>query len=504
MNIFSSKQVKIIDNYTINAEPIDSVNLMERASINCANWISHKYNTNSKILVFAGCGNNGGDGMAIARLLSNQNYHVELYLIRVNPTLSNDAQINLSRFQKTNPERFHEITHCSQLPNLNNTDIIVDAIFGSGLSRPLSGLALETIEYLNKSKCIKIAIDIPTGMPSEGIASNNGAFKANHTLTFQFPFLSFAFHENHPFIGQWQVLDIKLMIPDSEYPNIFFTDFNDIHLKERKEFSHKGSFGHALIMAGSKGMAGAAILSAKSCLMSGCGLVTCYVPSSISDLIQISFPEAIVKSDSNTNYLSTLPDLTKYKAIAIGPGIEQQILTEVVVRELLEISTVPLVIDADALNIISSNPDLLQKLPQNTIITPHPREFERLFGSSENSYECFLKQIRKAVDLKIIIVLKGRYTCIALPNGKAWFNTSGNNGMATGGSGDVLTGIITSLLAQGYEPSDAAITGVYIHGLAADIAVEKIAHESLIASNIINNISNAFIKIKSNTSNNND
>ena len=501
MKIFSGKQVKSIDNFTIANEPISSVNLMERAAIHCSLWICNHFDSRKKVLIFAGCGNNGGDGLAIARLLIENSFQVEVFLIKTAKNLSDDAQINFIRLQKSAPNIIHEITDIKQLPTIDSNNIVVDAIFGSGLSRPLTGLTEEIVNYLNISNACKIAIDIPSGMPTDGLANNNSVFKAQHTLTFQFPFLSFFFHENSEYIGKWHVIDINIMIPGNEESNIYFTEQADIKIKKRPEFGHKGTFGHALIIAGSKGMAGAAILSTKACLKSGCGMVTSHVPSSITDLMHVSFPETIVNIDISDDYISTLPELDKYKAVAIGPGLGQHINTALLIYELLQQVKIPLIIDADALNIIAANPHFFKVLPKDTIITPHPGEFDRLFGSSENSFERFQKQVLKAQELGIIIVLKGRYTCIALPNGKAWFNSTGNNGMATAGSGDVLTGVIVSLLAQGYESSVAAINGVFIHGLAADIAVEYIAHESLVASNIIDYISNAFIKIKTNKNN---
>jgi hydroxyethylthiazole kinase-like uncharacterized protein yjeF len=499
MKIFSSIQTKNIDKHTINFEPISSINLMERASIECVNWICRNYNSDHKVKVFAGCGNNGGDGLAIARLLLDCNFQVEIFLIKFTDNISEDAQINLLRLKKTHDGNIHEITKHNQYPTISPNDLIIDALVGSGLSRPLTGLLQETVTFLNQQKAHKISIDIPSGLPCEGIASENNAFKAQHTLTFEYPFLSFYFPENSPFIGKYHILDIKLSIPESEKSNITVSEYTDIKLKTRDEFSHKGTFGHALIMAGSKGMAGAAVLASKACLKSGCGLVTSYGPSVLANIIHTSFPEAIVISDPDPDHLSKLPNLNKYNALAIGPGLGTHEEIENILHQIFQHTNIPLVIDADALNAIAKKPKLLEEIPKNTIITPHPGEFDRLFGSSENTFERYKKQVLKAQELNIIIILKGRYTSIALPNGHSWFNTTGNNGMASGGSGDVLTGILASLLAQGYSPEKAAITGVFLHGLAGDIAVESIEPESLIASNIIDNISNAIKRIRLNT-----
>ena len=498
MKLFTSEQLKLVDKYTIENEPISSINLMERAAIQCAGWLTNKFSRNTTIKIFAGPGNNGGDGLAIARLIKQNDYKVEVYMVKISDRLSVEASQNLELLMNNSNVHALDIASVKALPQINTDDVVIDAIFGSGLSRPLEGLAAETIEYLNRCPGHKIAIDIPSGLPGEGIAKGSAVFMAHDTLTFQFPFLSFLFAENSEYVGNWHVLNIGLHpgIINQTHSAFHLTEIHELTIKKRPEFGHKGTFGHALLIAGSSGMAGAAVLSSMACLRTGCGLVTAHVPKDIANIIHISFPESLVSNDLSNKHFTSLPDLSKYSAIGIGPGIGTAKESVKAFRELLEKCDKPLVIDADALNILSLDKTLIKILPKDSILTPHPGEFDRLFGKSVNSFERLSRQIDKATELSVCIILKGHYSSITLPDGSCYFNTTGNSGMATGGSGDVLTGIILSLLAQGYSAKLAAINGVFIHGMAGDIAAEDSGMETLIASDIINNIGKAFIQIK--------
>ncbi len=498
MKIFTSNQVKEIDRYTIENEPVSSISLMHRAAMQCALWLMKRYNRNVKFKIFSGCGNNGGDGLAIASILLENDYKAEVYIIKVSEKLTAEAQYYFELLSSTPASIIHEIVEEKQLPRIDSDDIIVDALFGSGLNRPVESLAAETINYLNKAVCDKIAIDIPSGLMTEGISTGKTVFKAKHTLTFQFPFLAFFFAENSDFVGNYHVLNIGLnaSIIQQLQTHYFIIDSNKIKIKSRSEFAHKGTFGHALILAGSKGMSGAAVLSSKACLHTGCGLVTVHSAQSVTNIIQSSFPEAITSIDESENAPSHLPELLKYSAVAIGPGIGVYEETKNLITQLLNEINKPLILDADALNVISKNKKLLHSLPSKAILTPHLVEFDRLFGTCENSYDRLQKQLNASIEFGIIIVLKGKYSSVSIPDGTCYFNPSGNSGMATAGSGDVLTGIICSLLAQGYEPEQAAITGVYLHGLAGDIAADILGEEFLIASDIIRGLSKAFKKIK--------
>jgi NAD(P)H-hydrate epimerase len=501
MKIFKSNQVKLIDDYTIKYEPVKSIELMERAAFQCASWIMSNYSRSICFKIFAGFGNNGGDGLAIARILLMNDYKVEVYLIQAGSELSTDCNLNLEALQKLGFNQIFEINQEIDLPQIDRDDIIIDALFGSGLNRPLEGIFETIVHYLNKINCDKIAIDITSGLNGEGIAIHETVFKANHTLTFQFPFLSFFFAENVEYIGEYHVLDIGLH-PDA-IKNIqaefILIDLNDITYNQRLKFGHKGTFGHVLLIAGSKIMTGAAVLSSKAALHSGCGLVTLHAPEHVTSILQTSFPEALVSIDKSDDFPFELPDISKYTTIAIGPGIGVSEKSKNILRQLLNQWKKPLVIDADALNNIASEKEMLKMIPDNSILTPHPREFDRLFGVSTNSPERLQKQINVSAEHNIIIVLKGKYTTISLPNGTCYINSTGNSGMATAGSGDVLTGIIVSMLAQGYKPEQAAITGVYLHGLAGDEAKVSLGEEYMVASDIIRAISKAFNKLKYNT-----
>jgi NAD(P)H-hydrate epimerase len=388
------------------------------------------------------------------------------------------------------------------MPEINGSDIVIDALFGSGLSKPLTGLSANIVKHINRSEATVIAIDIPSGLYGEknGYDTPEAIIQADYTLTFGLPKLSFFFAENEQFVGKWHVLNIHLMHEaiDQQESRYWLTELSDIAstIPVRKKFSHKGYFGHALLMAGSYGRMGAAILAAKACLRSGAGLLTTHIVSKGYEIMQTAVPEAMVTIDPATEELSCLPDLSKFTAIGIGPGIGVSDPAGFALYQLLKNAQVPLILDADAINLLAAHTDWLGLIPENTMLTPHPGEFDRLTGLSKNGYERHLKQIEFSIKHKVIVVLKGAYTSVTAPSGSCQFNSTGNPGMATAGSGDVLTGIILSLLAQGYNPVNAALTGVYLHGLAGDLACEQTGEEALIASDIINYLGKSFKKIK--------
>lgn len=498
MKFFDSTQIKEIDNKSIEYLNISSHELMENAALAFVSRLKKQINHSSSIKIFCGPGNNGGDGLAIARLLRKNDYKLDVYIIESSQQRTSDNLKNLNLLEGL--VKIYRIAQKDDFPVITYEDIIIDAIFGAGLNRPLSGIYLELIQYLNSTNSWKIAVDIPSGLAGEIVFDQKLAILADQTFSFQFPFLSFFYEESAKFIGKWEILDIGIPVPviRSIETQLYYTDVHTIKIKKRPDFGHKGTFGHALLLAGSKGMAGAAILSAKACLKSGCGLVTAHLPGSVSGIMQISFPEAICSSDTNDNFITQLPSLLKYSAVGAGPGLGQHSETANIIEKLIIDSKVPIILDADAINLIAAKKELLNKLPENTILTPHPGEFKRLFGESANSYERIKLLKSQSAKLKTVIVLKGRYTCVALPSGDLYFNSSGNNGMGTAGSGDVLTGIILSLLAQSYSSEEAAIFGVYIHGFAGDCALKHLEPESIVASDIISYISSAFREIKMN------
>jgi len=503
MKIFRSSQIREIDHFTIENEPITSIDLMERAANTITQWIIQHMSKDIAIQVYAGPGNNGGDALVVARQLSQHNFNTKVFTVRLSEKRSPDCEINLNRLKKETSIKVIEISSKNDLPEIPSGTIIIDGIFGSGLTRKTDGLAKETINHLNNSKATIISIDIPSGLFGEDNSSNQpeSIIRADFTLTLQFPKLSFFLPENENYVGKWFILPIGLhpvVIKNTKTPFLFVQyDFIKENLKNRKKFSHKGTFGHVLLISGSYGKMGAAILAAKASLRTGSGLVTVHVPKLGYEIMQTALPEAMVNIDESDLIFSGLNNPPDYTSIGIGPGIGTKPNTVKGFSALLTNYRNPIVIDADALNILSEHNKLIKLIPENSILTPHPKEFERLAGNWKNDYDRLQLQIEFAVKNKVFIVLKGAHTSIACPNGDCYFNSTGNPGMATAGSGDVLSGIILSLLGQGYEPTFAAIIGVYLHGLAADIAVEKTSQEALIASDIIENLGNAFFKIKS-------
>ncbi len=507
MKILSTQQIKQADAYTIENEPIASIDLMERAARECYNWLLSNLLYNKPYKIFAGNGNNGGDGLALARMLCDCNESVQVFLLSEN--LSPDAQINYIRLKEQNIAQIIILNEINSFPQLSENDIVIDSLFGSGLTRPLQGFVAEVVEKINNSNAKIISIDIPSGLFGEDNTANyftekseyQSVIKADYTITFQFPFLSFLFPENAEYVGVWEVLDIGLhpKFIEEVQTDYYLVEKQDISnkIKSRSKFAHKGNFGHALLIAGCYGKMGAAVLAAKASLRCGVGLLTVHLPSKGVDIVQVAVPEAMLQIDNSGTRFSAISELSQFQAIGVGPAIGKNTLSVNALHELIVIFRKPMVFDADAINILSDNKEWLNELPENCIFTPHVKEFERLVGLSSNNYERLQLQIEFAKKYKCFLILKGAHTAIACPDGVCYFNTTGNAGMATAGSGDVLTGIILSFLSQGYTPKEAAIMGVFVHGFSGDMAVEKKGQISLIASDIIDYLPEAFLKIKS-------
>ncbi len=495
MKIFTANLTREADNYTIKNEPISSLNLMERAASRAADKILKIYFDKIHFSVFAGPGNNGGDGLVIARLLAEKGLNVNVYFVKFSDKVSDDFDANFKRLQKIKDVKINILDDINNFPSFRKNEIIIDAIFGSGLTRPLKGLPEEVVKKINESGNDVVAIDSPSGLFGEDNPSGERTLiRATHTLSFQYPSLSFMFAENDIYVGEFHIIDIgihKDFIQNTE-TYYYYTIKEDIKIKKRKKFSHKGNYGHALLISGSYGKAGANIFAAKSAHRTGIGLLTSVVPVCNYQILQISSPETMLFIDIEEKFISTLPDLSKYNAISIGPGIGFAEKTKLMLKKLIENYHNPIVFDADAVTILSENKDFLQTVPEGSIFTPHPKEFERLVGKCNTNFEEMQKQIEFSKKYKVFIVLKGAHTSISTPEGNVYFNSTGNPGMATGGSGDVLTGIILSFLSQGYSPSEAAIYGVYIHGLAGDFAAENKGQYPLIASDIIDFLSEAL------------
>ncbi|MCW3084222.1 MAG: carbohydrate kinase, YjeF related protein [Bacteroidetes bacterium] len=501
MKIFSIPQISEADAYTIAQEPVAPIDLMERAAIACTNWITERYDTNIHFKILCGLGNNGGDGLAIARLLAERGYTTEAFIINYSEKRSADFITNYERLkalQKNNViQEIHSAEAFQQTFTITPQSVVIDAVFGSGLNKPLEGLVAQVISHVNKLHAHVIAVDVPSGLfGDEQNAPSDEIMIAEYTLSFQFPKLSFMLPETAAFVGEFDVLDLGLhpeYIAHTSTKNYFITK-TDVAplLKNRSKSAHKGNFGHSLIIAGSKGKMGAAVLASKACLRSGTGLLTVHVPACGNDILQISIPEAMSHPDTEQNFITELPSLEKYKAIGIGPGIGQEKQTENVLKLLIQNTPVPLVLDADALNILSENKTWLAFIPANSIFTPHPKEFERLAGKASSGMERLQLLREFSIKNKVYVILKGAHTAIGCPDGTVFFNSTGNPGMAKGGSGDALTGMITALLAQHYTPEQACIIGVYLHGLAGNFAARASSVESMLASDLIDCIGDAF------------
>lgn len=502
--IFSTAQIKAADVYTIANEPISSIDLMERASFACVNWIIKSISKENEIKVFCGHGNNGGDGLAIARLLLNVNYKVNCYLLQSN-NYSDDNTINQQRLEQTHPNQIHYLSSITTCPQINKTDVVIDALLGTGLNKVPEGLYADVIYLINQSLAHVISIDVPSGLfCDERSVHTQLIAKANTTLSFQFPKLAFLFSENKDFVGNWDVLDIQLhpQFSLNQATDKYLLNLNYVSrlIKPRNKFSHKGTFGYGLIIAGSKGKIGAAVLSSKSFLRSGAGLLSVLVPQCGYNIIQTSAPEAMVLTKGIDEIEIDELDLSIYNSIAIGPGIGTTTHALKSVSFVLQQSSKPLVLDADALNCISLNKNLIKSIPKNSILTPHLKEFERLTKPATSDFERHDIQLEFSKQHNVYVVLKGAHTCITTPKGESYFNSTGNSGLAKGGSGDVLTGLITGLLAQHYDPKDAALIGVYLHGLAADITRDKSSEMTMLPSDVIENYSEAIKELKNHLS----
>lgn len=499
MQILSSEQLRQWDLFTIKNEPVNSIDLMERAAAECLNWLKKFNYLSHSFIIFCGKGNNGGDGLALARMLHAHHSVVTVYVLETRQEGTPDFEINLKRLKNTGVE-IKIIEREEQFPFVPFNTIIIEALFGTGLSRPLEDMPAKLVEHINGLAIEVIAIDMPGGLFADKCSGSSAIIKAAQTLSFQCYKLALLIPENEQYFGRVNILKIGLLPDYLEGIETIheYTEENNVSkiYKPRKAFSHKGSFGHALLIAGSYGKMGAAVLSAKACLRTGSGLLSCMVPGCGYTIIQISVPEAMVITDANEQTISSVAaDLLKHDATGIGPGLGTAKETQEAFRQIIKSIDKPMVIDADGLNIVSLNPEMLSHIPHSSILTPHPKEFDRLFGSCADDFERISFAIKKAVELKLIIILKGHHTAIAMPSGKCYFNSTGNAGMATGGSGDVLTGILTSLLAQGYATEQAAILGVYLHGLAGDFAALNKSEEALIASDITDHLHEAFRKI---------
>ena len=500
MKIFSKEQIYEGDKLTAEKQNITSTELMERAGIQIFNWLHFRMQgAQVPIHVFCGIGNNGGDGLVVARHLITHGYNVKTYVVNYSVKRSKDFLVNYDRIKETTKKWPILLGPDDEFPVIELQDIIIDAVFGIGFNRPAADWVVKLFQHFRASKAYTLAIDIPSGLLTDEVPENeNNVVWAGYTLSFQSPKLVFFLPETAKYSVQWEVLDIGI---DRDYLVDTPTEVDLIGKQEvllmykpRDKFSHKGNFGHALIIGGSYGKIGAVILASKGALSSGAGLITAYMPKCGYIPLQTAFPEAMVITDESENYISNITFNIEPTVIGIGVGMEIEKQTLLAFDNFLKQNKAPLVIDADGINCLSKNKELLKLLPKNTVLTPHPKELERLIGKWKDDFDKLKKMKAFAKKYQIIIVLKGANSLIVAED-KLYVNSTGNPGLATAGTGDVLTGIITGLIAQGYDPLAASIFGVYLHGKAADIAVDDLGYQSLIASHIIEALGEAYIDL---------
>ncbi|MCF8237029.1 MAG: NAD(P)H-hydrate dehydratase [Saprospiraceae bacterium] len=498
--VLSREQIRHWDAFTIRHQGISSYDLMEQAVHALSKWIMNVFpREDHPIVILCGPGNNGGDGLGLARHLFKQFYDVTILDLADSKT--EDRQMNYDRLPSH--EGLPIVRYPAPLPARLQQDktIWIDALLGSGCSGPLKEPIATLVRQVNTKTGIKLAIDLPSGLQADK-PSTGPIYKADITLTFQAPKFSFFISENERFVGHWHLLDIGLVPAFLRTIDIPFHVLTSAHIRHllhtRSTFSHKGMQGHVCLISGRDGMMGAAILSGRAALRSGAGKLTLYAPHHAQTILQIGLPEALYMGDPHETVWSTPPPRTGFQSAGVGCGIGTNQITAQALRLFLESTPeYPLVLDADALNILADDPTLMSRIPPGSILTPHPGEMQRLIGERQNAYDQINSAIQLARKHQIYIILKGAYTRIICPDGTGMFNSTGNAGMATAGSGDVLTGLLAGLLAQGYPPGDAAQIGVFIHGLAGDLALVDIgAQESILASDLVDQIGHAFQKLK--------
>ena len=499
MKLFSAAQMYEADKATVTKQQITTDELMERAALQIFNWMHLRIQgAPVKIHLFCGIGNNGGDGIVLARHLLEHGYHIDVYVVNYSDKRSKDFLTNLDRLKERKLWPTF-LNSDDDLPQIGREDIIVDAIFGIGLNRKPDDWVKRVIQHLNASEAFILSVDIPSGLYTTQVPEDKEAvIQSNFVLSFQTPKLVFFLPETGPFIEHWEVLDIGI---DMEFLSSLETEYDLISKNEvltfyrpREKYDHKGTYGHSLIIGGSYGKMGAVQLSSKAALHIGSGMVTSFVPKVGCSILQTAIPEIMVLTDEHEHSISNIEFDIEPKVVGIGMGMGTAEITAKALSLFLENHNLALVVDADALNLISKNKSLLEKLPKRAILTPHPKELERLIGNWTDDFDKLEKAKTFSKEHDVVLVIKGAHT-ITIDGDKGYINTTGNPGMATAGSGDVLTGVITGLVAQGYEPLQAAIFGVYLHGKSGDIAVEATGYQSLTASHIIDSLGSAFLDL---------
>lgn len=500
MKIFSAKQLRQADVLTLEKQGISSVDLMERAATLIFNEIhASLQGAKTPVKIFSGIGNNGGDGLVIGRLLLEHGYDVTIYGVNYSDNRSQEFLTNYDRYKNITKDWPVLLSSEEDFPELRPQDLVIDAIFGVGLNRPLVEWTANLIRYINNSGAFIISIDMPSGMfADEPTVDTSAIVRANHTYTLQSPKMAFFLPETGSFTGNLQTIDIGL---DPEY---LFTTKPLAQLigrpaaramyRQRDKFSHKGSYGHALLVGGSYGKIGSICLSATACMRSGAGLATVFAPKCGYQILQTALPEAMLITDKTEDYLTEIEFDLEPSVICFGVGVGKEEKTLEAFEALLDRTQMPMVIDADGLNFLAGKKELLKKVPKSSVLTPHPKELERLIGSWKDDFEKLEKAGRFVRQYRLILVIKGAHS-ITVSEEEIFINNSGNPGMATAGSGDVLAGVITGLISQGYSPLNAAVFGVYLHGRAGDLAARDMGYESLLAGDIAAYLGDAFLDL---------
>ncbi|MHA7057269.1 NAD(P)H-hydrate dehydratase [Aquimarina sp. M1] len=500
MKIFSADQMRQADEITIQSQKITSLDLMERAATQIFNVLHQRLQgAPIPIHVFCGIGNNGGDGLVISRLLVEHGYHVKTYIVNFSDKRSEDFLSNYDRLKAIVSEWPIQLKSEEDLPEIKQQDMVIDAIFGIGLNRPLLPWVIKLIKHINASRCFTLSIDIPSGLYGHKAPDDpKGVMYATTTVTFQLPKLLFFLPETGQYSQDLEVIDIGLnrdfitqtrgqaeLVAKNEVLSLY---------KPRYKYAHKGTYGHSLLIGGSYGKVGSVVLATKSALRTGAGLATAYVPECGYEIMQTSVPEAMVITDVENNYISKITFELNPSVIGVGIGLGTRDKTIDAFGEFLKGNKTKLVIDADGINILSKKPDLLQYLPEQTVLTPHPGELKRLVGDWKDDFDKIEKTQEFSKKNDCIVVIKGANSLVIYQE-EIYVNTSGNPGMATAGSGDVLTGIITGLISQGYDPLRASIFGVYLHGSAGDLAIQETGYQGLLASDLISYIGKSYLEL---------
>lgn len=493
----NAAQMKAADQYTIQKLGVPSLELMEHAAQACVQVLEDEKVDLSHVCVVCGSGNNGGDGFAIARILQNNRYSVETFCVG-----------NPEHYTEETQEQMHRLQECGGkitygMPQEDSYSVIIDAVFGVGLSRKVEGRYRQVIEQMNRMRGTKFAVDIPSGLSATTGCILGCAFKADYTVTFQLKKIGLELSQGRTMAGKVIVPDIGISTDSiCEDQEIVRTAGKDIYRKmlpDRPEDSNKGTYGRLLVIAGSKGMAGAAYLNAHAAYMTGAGLVRIYTSSDNREILQTLLPEAIITTYEEYNKEELLSLLTWADSVCIGSGLGMSRLSEKILKTVIEYVKVPCLIDADGLNLLAENKNYLNQMAERRfVITPHMKEMSRLTGTPVEELKADRIQILKDFisRYRITCVLKDSRTLIASEEKGIRMNLTGNSAMAKAGSGDVLAGVISGWMVQGKEAEDAAELGTYIHGLSGDLAKFEKGVYSVMARDLIEYISKALMKLE--------